>query len=261
MSDIAAAPLLLQGDCMELLSTLPEHSVDFVCCDPPFGLTEIEWDKALGWTSLWPELKRVLKPTGVTAIFTSGKFTFDTWSSNAKDYKYKWIWVKTQGTDFLNARRRPMTCTEEVLVFYQGKTKDTWYEPQMSYGHKPATRIRSPHEKVPRHYEGEGRSKIASHVDYINDGSRYPTNVLRYNRVNTSERIHPSQKPVELIAHLVKSHCPMGGVVLDFCMGSGSTGVAAVSAGRRFIGIEKDPGYFELASNAVNSAYSSTELQ
>lgn len=261
MSDIATAPLLLQGDCMELLSTLPEHSVDFVCCDPPFGVTEFEWDKKLGWTSLWPELKRVLKPAGVTAIFTSGKFTFDAWASNTKDYKYKWIWVKSQGTDFLNANRRPITCTEEVLVFYQGNMKDTWYEPQMSYGHKPASRIRPLHENVPRHYEGDKRRKITHHADYINDGRRYPTNVLRYSRVNASDRIHPSQKPLELITHLVKSHCPGGGVVLDFCMGSGSTGVAAVSAGRRFIGIEKDPGYFELASMAVNNAYSSTVLQ
>ena len=244
------APLLLHGDCMELMATLPAHSVDFVCCDPPYGITSAKWDQGLDLSSLWTQLRRILKPNGITALFAGNMFTFDIIQSNLKAYKYRMIWVKSRPSGHLDAKFRPLRQYEEICLFSDAGLKSTYYDPQKSFGHEPYSK---------RNYscsELWSSSQIV-HTD-ASDGSRYPTNVLQVKSVSSAERRHPTQKPVDLLSHLIKSYCPPGGMVLDFCMGSGSTGVAAVQCGRQFTGIEISDEFFPKARDAVNEAYSST---
>lgn len=255
MRDIAAGPLLLQGDCMELLSTLPEHSVDFVLVDLPYGITDAEWDKELPLDKVWGAIDRVASPEAPVVMFASNKFVYKVVNSNFKALKYKYIWVKNAPSNFLNSGFMPMPIFEEILVFIRAPVKKTYYSPQMLMGFEPYER------KAGRVEVSSTLWNTKTRLDHKSTGSRFPRNVLFYNVVRGKTRLHPTQKPVDLLQFLIRTYCRPGGTVLDFCMGSGSTGVAAVSAGRRFIGIEKDPGYFELASNAVNSAYSSTVLQ
>lgn len=151
-------PLLLHGDCMELLSTLPEHSVDFICCDPPYGITTAPWDKGLDWTNAWKELNRVCTPNGVVALFASNRFSFELYNTNPACWRYKWIWVKPKGTDFLNSRLKPLNNTEDILVFYTGKPGKTWYEPQKTYGHSKQIYLRRKGSKTPCIWGGGERS-------------------------------------------------------------------------------------------------------
>ena len=253
---MSEAPLLLHGDCLDLLAALPDSSVDFVCCDPPYGITTAQWDKPLDWAAVWKELTRVCTPAGVVALFASNRFAMELYATNPRLWRYKWIWVKSQGTDFLNSRFKPLNNTEEILVFYMGKVSETWYEPQMKTGAAPYTKIRKPGEEISQIWgHRNGKTGTRRTGDLFNKGTRYPVQTLNFKAVSPGQRKHNCQKPADLLSHLVKSHCPGGGVVLDFCMGSGSTGVAAVSAGRRFVGMELDSEYFVTASKAVMQAW------
>lgn len=250
------SPVLICGDCLAELKKLPDSCVDFVCCDPPFGITDAAWDKAVNWTALWKELRRICTPNAVMAIFSSGRFTYELYNSNPEQYRYKWVWRKTQGTDYLNANIKPMTCIEEILVFYQGKLRNAWYEPQKTYGHPRYTKNRKPDDYCSEHYAHKNGSRRRLRASIRNtDGSRYPVNILDFPTVAAKYRTHGSQKPVPLLEHLIKSHCKPGGVVLDFCMGSGATGVASLNTGRSFIGIEINPDFFAMARSAVYAAH------
>lgn len=233
---------LYQGDCLEVMKNIPDKSVDLVLTDPPFGTTACKWDSVIPLEPMWKELKRIIKKNGAIVLFGAEPFSSTLRISN-KDYKYDWIWEKNTGTNFLHAKRMPIRFTENIHVFIEGSS---WYYPQKTTGHAPTN-------------SGVGRNtgNVYSGNSKVNykggDTTRFPKNIIEFKSVNNYKRIHPTEKPVALMEYLIKTYSNEGDVVLDFTMGSGTTGVACVNTNRKFIGIEKDEGYFKIAQERIES--------
>jgi site-specific DNA-methyltransferase (adenine-specific) len=235
---------LMQGDCLDRMKEIPDGSVDMVLTDPPYGTTACKWDSIIPLEPMWEQLKRVIKPNGAIVLFGAEPFSSSLRISNLKNYKYDWIWEKEQGLGNLNAKKRPLVKTEQISVFY---AKQPVYNAQMTQG-KPYTIKRS---KNNSEFLGKNGTKDGYVTE--NDGGRYPVNILKFNRP-LRDRFHPTQKPVPLMEYLIKTYTNEGETVLDFTMGSGTTGVACVNTSRSFIGIELDEGYFETASKRIEDA-------
>ena len=236
---------LYNGDCLIEMNKIKDKSVDLILCDLPYGSTSCSWDIIIPFDKLWEEYNRVLKDTGIVVLFSSGLFTIDLINSNRKDFKYKMVWKKNVPTGMSSAKYRPMKYYEEICVFY--KKKGT-YNPQMK-----------PREGVGKacynydHYCGD-----SNHVEYEKIKKRYdpdwvqPSDVLEFNVVpNRKGKVHPTQKPIELLEWLVKTYSNENDLVLDNTMGSGSTGVACVNLNRNFVGIEMDKSYFDIAKSRI----------
>ncbi len=240
-----------QGDCFELMRKLPDHSVDFLLTDPPYGNTDYKWDKKLDWEYFWVEAKRVCKPNAAMVLFACGKFTIQLAMSNFKDYRYKYVWHK-QGipaVGFLDAKRRPLRVYEEVLLFY---SKQPCYTPQL---------IDAPDKKekiIKKPGFSEVYGKYQHNIIHGIAGKRFPTDILRFKAPPLSRR-HSSQKPLSLLEFLIKTYSNEGDVVLDPFMGSGSTGRAALNCNRRFIGFELDADYFASAKDWLKPQYDTNE--
>lgn len=314
----------MQGDCLEVMKTIPDGSVDMILTDPPYGTTACKWDSVIPFESMWVELKRIIKSNGVIVLFASQPFTTKLIHSNMEMFRYSWVWEKEQGVNFLSANKQPMKVHEDIIIFYTdlggqrgaaseynpirdylknerklagltakkaknilGNTmgghyftngvqfcipteenykklqstgffslsyselkrwcdelelniKTPTYNPQMTIG-------------VPYVSGGGNSGEVTSGVQKIqtkNTGTRYPRSIQKFKR---ETGLHPTQKPVALLEYLIKTYSNIGDVVLDFTMGSGSTGVAAKNLNRSFIGIELDHNYFEIAKNRVES--------
>lgn len=234
------------GDCIALMKELPSESVNLILCDLPYGITKMEWDNLIPFDLLWEEYERILEPKGVILLFSSGKFTFELFSSNPKMFRYKLIWKKNVPTGMSSAKYRPMKYYEEICVF--SKAKKATYNPI------PKPRVGKGKECYHYdHYCGEN-----NHINYKKQKKKYdpdfvqPSDVLEFNVVpNRKGKLHPTQKPVELLEYLIKTYSNEGDVVLDNCMGSGSTCVAAKNTDRQYIGFEIDEGYFEIAKDRL----------
>ncbi len=232
---------LYQGDCLEVMKNIPDKSVDLVLTDPPYGTTACKWDSVIPLEPMWKELKRITKDSTFSVFTSSQPFTTTLISSNIDDFKYCWVWEKNRATNFPNAKRRPLTAHEDIVVFNKGSI---WYNPQKTTGHIPtnsakgATQGQIYNGNTIRNYEG-------------GDTTRYPRTVIRF---DCERGLHPTQKPVALMEYLIKTYSNEGDVVLDFCAGSGTTGVAAKNLNRDFIGIEMDEGYFKVAKERIEKA-------
>lgn len=233
---------LYQGDCLDEMDKIPAHSVDMIFTDLPYGTTKNAWDVPLPLDTLWKQYKRVLKPGGAVLLFAQMPFDADLINSNRRWYRYEWIWHKTMPAGFLNANRMPLRTHENILVFYEHLPT---YHPQMTPG-KPYTAMRS--ARATRNYGHFDRALT------INEGERYPRDVLTFSNGNNASKIHPTEKPVDLLEYMVRTYTDEDDTVLDSCMGSGSCGVACQHLGRNFIGIEKDPRYFEAARKRIEDA-------
>jgi site-specific DNA-methyltransferase (adenine-specific) len=232
---------LMKGDCLDRMKEIPDGSVDLILTDPPYGTTACKWDSVIPMDLMWEQLNRVIKPMGAIVIFASQPFTTTLIASNIKQFKYCWVWDKKQGGNPLNAKRQPLRVTEDVVVFNIKK-----YNPQMRTG-----RLR---KKGGITKQPETTGKVDLDFSSYND-QYYPTNILcEPNCSNKKSRVHPTQKPVKLMEYLVKTYTHENETVLDFTMGSGTTGVACVNLGRKFIGIEMDDNYFEIASKRIHEA-------
>lgn len=236
---------LYNGDCLEVMKTLPDNSIDLILCDLPYGITSISWDSIIPYDELWAQYKRLLKPTGNIVLFSSGLFTLSLIQSNIKQFRYRLIWKKNVPTGMGSAKYRPMKYYEEICVF--GNSKAT-YNPIM----KERVGIGKDCYNYD-HYCGEN-----NHLNLGKKPKRYdpdwvqPSDVLEFNVVpNRNGKLHPTQKPVDLLEWLVKTYSNDGETVLDNCMGVGSTGVACKNTNRKFIGIELDKIYFELAEKRL----------
>lgn len=230
---------IYKGDCLEVMKDIPDKSVDMILCDLPFGLTAPKWDETLDFNLLWEQYKRIIKNNGVAVLFASQPFTTKLISSNEKEFRYCWYWIKNQGTNFFHAKRMPIRKVEEICVFYKGN-----YFPQIKDGHKPTNSAKG--ISTGKAYHGENkRNSVGGKT------TRFPTNILEFKCVDNYSRIHSSQKPVELLEYLIKTYTNENEIVLDNCMGSGSTGVACLNTNRQFIGIELDDNYFEIAENRL----------
>ena len=256
------------GDCLELMQQIPDKSVDMVLCDPPYGTTQLEWDKCLPMDQVWEQLQRIVKDNGAILLFSFQPFTTDLINSNRKMFKYEIIWEKTQKTGFFNAKKAPLRAHENICVFYR---KQPTYNPQMQTLSKEyiadhlvpigRTRRNSDFKKTNGGAFGKVSIKAAEAWSYTDNGIRYPADVIKFSNWNGSlfgneaKKVkHPTQKPLELLEYLIRTYTNEGDTVLDYTMGSGSTGIACVNTGRNFIGIELNSDFFELAKDRMKSA-------
>lgn len=233
---------LYLGDCLELMKDIPDGSVDMILCDLPYGTTRNKWDSVISFEALWKQYERIIKDNGAIVLFSQSPFDKALAMSNIKLFRYEWIWEKTQGTGHLNAKRMPMKIHENILVFYRSLPT---YNPQWGKG-TPYVAMNGKHSS---NY-GKQRGSITT----VSDGKRYPTDILRFGKQSGDQSLHPTQKPVALLEYLVRTYTNPGEIILDNCMGSGSTGVACVNTGRRFIGMELDEQYFTIAQNRIRDA-------
>ena len=235
---------LLKGDCMELMSKIPDKSIDLVLCDLPYGTTKCNWDIVIPFESLWKEYNRVCKENAPILLFGQEPFSSLLRISNLKMYKYDWYWEKERLTNIAQVKKRAGKIIETISVFYR---KQPTYNPQMiAYTGKPRT------NKVKNGKLGVLVDQQGKPVhEYTDSGLRYPTQLLKFQRDCLTCNLHPTQKPVALLEYLIKTYTNVGDTVLDNCMGSGSTGVAAINLERNFVGIELDETYFEIAKKRI----------
>ena len=239
---------LINGDCLEEMQKIDTGSVDMVLCDLPYGTTDCKWDKHINFKELWKEYERIINPTGAICLFASSIFTYKLIESNQKLYKYKWVWIKAKKSNFVNAKNRPMTQYEEVLVFSKG-TIANGSRNKMIYNPQGLIKVNKK-SKASKSKFGTIVGKKPSHKEeYIQEFTNYPSDILYFNSVVKPQ--HPTQKPIELLEYLIKTYTNEGELILDNCMGSGSTGVAAKHTNRKFIGIELDKNYFEIAKKRI----------
>lgn len=216
------------GDCFDAFEFIPDKSIDMVLCDLPYGVTACHWDVELDLQRLWPEYQRMLKPGGVVVLTATQPFETTLINSNRKWFRYKWVWKKSRAVGFLNVNKMPLRIHEDVLVFAKGRTK---YNPQFEPGAPYISKRRA-----------SGKSGIYRDVkssETVNKGVRYPKDLVEFS--NTCEKvIHSTQKPVALFEYLIKTYTDAGDVVLDNTSGSGTTAIASINTGRRYICVEKD---------------------
>ncbi len=239
---------LWQGDCLEEMGRIADGSIDLVLADVPYGTTACKWDSIIPLEPMWEQLKRVIKPNGAIVMTASQPFTTTLIASNMKMFKYELIWKKQQGTSAGIARYRPMPAHENIVVFGLGKTT---YNPVMRTGFKPWRRIETGKEIANEHGYGYKNKK-----GFVKEGgeTRYPLSHIKIaQEKGRNKQKHPTQKPVALMEYLIKTYTNEGETVLDFTMGSGTTGVACKNLNRNFIGIELDPDYFKIAKERIES--------
>ena len=215
-----------------------------VLADPPYGTTACKWDSIIPLEPMWEQLKRAIKPNGAIVMTASQPFTTTLINSNIKMFRYEWIWEKHKGTNYCSAKKRPLKIHENILVFGGKK-----YNPQMTKGkgYKPS----ASHHVIRGHSIINANKRIGYSVGF-DPNKRYPVSIQRYSNHNQKKNcFHPTQKPVPLMEYLIKTYTDEGETVLDFTMGSGTTGVACVRTGRNFIGIEKEPKYYEIAQKRI----------
>lgn len=254
---------LYNGDCLEIMDMLIKQGiqVDAIITDPPYGTTQCKWDSIIPFDEMWARLNKLIKPNGAIVLFGSEPFSSQLRCSNIQNFRYDWIWDKVFPVGHLVAKHRPMQQTENISIFYK---KGGSYNPQMiklseeEYKKKVAKLRKSSYdsksELTPKHKE-----LSVYEVDLERYKYKHPTNILTYNKLNKEcnsvNRVHPTQKPVDLLEYLVKTYTNEGEIVLDFTMGSGSTGVACMNTNRKFIGIELDENYFNISINRIFENY------
>ena len=263
---------LYQGDCLEQMVNIPDHSVDLILCDLPYGTTDrrgveskgsnrlLKWDTVIPLDLLWEQYRRILKPLGTVALTADQPFTSQLIMSNLDWFKYEWIWKKKKTTGFLLANYRPMKETEDVVIFSPGGAaaasrngKNMTYNPQ-GLIEKKVKKKNNPKRlgKFLHNPEHMGENnKLLHESEYEQKWTNYPSEIIEFGL--DRDVIHPTQKPVALMEYLIKTYSNEGETVLDNCMGSGTTGVAAVKCNRKFIGIEADVDYFTKASERIDA--------
>ena len=234
---------LIKGDCLEEMKEIADGSVDMVLCDLPYGTTACKWDTVIPFEPLWAHYKRIIKDNGAIVLTASQPFTSALVMSNIKMFKYEWIWNKKLGGNSMLVKYQPYKIHENIIVFGKGKTI---YNPIMEK--RGAERVKN------------GKTKNKDNAFNVNGAEKtynniyYPQSILEKTNAGRTGRFHPTQKPVALFEYLIKTYTNEGDLVLDNCMGSGTTGVACVNTGREFIGIERDDAYFEIAKDRIEKA-------
>jgi site-specific DNA-methyltransferase (adenine-specific) len=243
---------LWQGDCLELMKDIPDGSIDMVLCDPPYGTTACKWDTVIPFEPMWEQLKRIIKPNGAICLFGSEPFSSHLRLSNLKWFKYDWIWKKNTATGGITAKYQPLKDFELISVFCQKRT---------NYYPIKQPRVWKGEEVFPKNYTVNQKTGHKDHVNKIKPTGKVsyetlvnPKMVIEFDTLSnkSGNKKHPTQKPVALLEYLIKTYTLEGETVLDFTMGSGSTGCAAKNLNRSFIGIELDKDYFEIAKERIN---------
>lgn len=240
---------LFNVDCLKVMPYIKDKSVDLVLVDPPYNTTPLYWDKSIPFTELWKEYHRIAKPDAAIAIFAQEPFASFVRMSNLKEYRYDWYWQKERLTNVFQVKRRPGKTIENICIFYR---EQCLYNPQKHehIGNKVTNKIG---DNARWSVTQSGYNQNTKPLEYIDDGTRHPTQLLRFNRDNVHERLHPTQKPVALLEYLIKTYTDEGDVILDPTMGSGSCGEACLNTGRKFIGIELDTTWFNFAKERIEN--------
>ena len=246
---------LIQGECLTEMQKIESGSIDAIITDPPYGTTACKWDSVIPFEPMWEQLHRIIKPNGAIVLFGSEPFSSALRMSNIKNYKYDWVWDKVSTGSPLLANKQPMRVIENILIF-----NSKIYYPQKELLSDEEIKIKTSkinnkreksNAKITSNFTKNCKEDIGENIKF-----RLPTNILsfnwRKNECNTNKRLHPTQKPVALMEYLIKTYTNEGETVLDFTMGSGTTGVAAKNLNRSFIGIEQDPKYFKIAEERIN---------
>ena len=229
------------GDCLEIMKKINNQSVDMILCDLPYGVTQCKWDTVIPFEKLWAEYERIIKDNGAILLTAIEPFASALRLSNIKMYKYDWVWDKIKGTGFLNAKKQPMRCYENICVFYK---KQPTYNPQKTFGH----------EKKVSHRKKDYLTEVynpANKETYYSSTERYPRNIIKFSTDTQKSSLHPTQKPVALFRYLIKTYSNENDIILDNCIGSGTTAIAAIAEHRNYIGIEKDKKYFDIANKRI----------
>lgn len=240
---------LIFGDSIEKMKLLEDKSIDFILCDLPFGMTAPKWDRIINSVELWKQYNRIIKKKGTIALFSAQPFTTKLISSNEKDYRYSWYWLKNQGTNFFHAKRMPIRKIEEICIFKKGK-----YYPQITDGHIPTNSAKGQSEGNVYHGKNT-RNEIGGKT------TRYPTNILEFKCVDNYSRLHNNEKPVDLLEYLIRTYTDEYDVVLDNTIGSASTAEACIKTNRNFKGIENDLENFDIASNRIKNLKQDFEFE
>jgi len=244
---------LYKGDCLEIMKSIPDGSLDAIITDPPYGTTACKWDSVIDFKLMWEQLNRIIKPNGAIVLFGSEPFSSALRMSNIKNYKYDWVFGKTKSSNFMLAKKQPLKAHENILIFYK---KQATYNPQMTEAIYLDSRKK---QKEYTHKKGsvnEGSKTFRK----IESGKRYPISTLLFNNSDKTKNVHPTQKPVALMEYLIKTYTNENETVLDFTMGSGSTMVACQNTNRNGIGIEMDENYFNIANQRVEEKTNQTTL-
>ena len=252
---------LMQGDCLEKMKVIESGSVDMILTDPPYGTTACKWDSIIPLEPMWEQLKRIIKPNGAIVLFGGEPFSSYLRVSNIKQYRYDWIWEKDKGANWMFGNKQPLKVQENACVFY---SKQPVYNPQKTINPRGESKkhLSKNPNKITKNVKdvmgvGWKETEMDSSKNY--HGKNYdpkmllPRSIQKFNREGKG-KTHPTQKPVALMEYLIKTYTNEGETVLDFTMGSGTTGVAAKNLNRNFIGIELDEGYFNIAKNRIESA-------
>ena len=242
----------MNGDCLTLMTAIPDKSVDMILCDLPYQRTQNKWDTIIPYDKMWEQYNRIIKDNGCIALFCDGLFMAELMLSNKKMWRYNLVWDKVLPSGFLNANRQPMRSHEEIAIFYK---KQPTYNPQMTEGQQNHSKGK------PKEFENNnyGEHKWIDN-NVILGNMKHPKSIVSISKPHPSTMIHPTQKPVELLEWLIKTYTNEGDVVLDNCMGSGSTGVACVNTNRDFYGIELENTYYHLAAHRIEEAASASSL-
>ena len=236
------------GNCLEVMKTIEDKSIDAIITDPPYGTTACKWDSVIDFDLMWEQLNRIIKPNGAIVLFGSEPFSSALRMSNIKGYKYDWVWEKSKASNFLQAKYMPLKAHENVLIFGNGKVN---YYPQKTQG--------KPFNKGSRKNDNGIATEVYNKIPNAGmeikneNGLRNPRTVQYFKTAEREGKHHPTQKPVALMEYLISTYTNEGELVLDFTMGSGSTGVACNKLFRNFIGIEMDENYFNIASDRIGA--------
>lgn len=229
---------LINGDCLEVMKTIEDKSIDMILCDLPYGTTACKWDIIIPFELLWEQYNRIIKDNGAIVLFGSEPFSSKLRMSNINNYKYDWIWEKEQGANFMLCKHQPYK-VHEIISIFSKKTHN--YHPQMTIGKA--------------YISGKGKSGDITNnvikIQTVNNGTRYPRSIQKINTEKSKGSFHPTQKPVALLEYLIKTYTNENELILDNCMGSGGTGIACINTNRNFIGIELDENYFNIAKKRI----------
>lgn len=250
---------LYKGDCLELMKDIEDKSIDMILCDLPYGTTSCKWDSIISLELLWKQYNRIIKNNGAIILFGQQPFTSEIIHSNTHMFRHNLVWIKDKCANFLHAKNQPRKTSEDIIIFskngsgfvHNSKNKCT-YNPQMTN-----RKSRKPTKETQRSESlndiRDGKIILMSGEDFISD-KNYPSNII-YFATEHFDRLHPTQKPIALLEYLIKTYSNENETILDNTMGSGSTGVACINTNRKFVGIEKDNNYFNIAENRIKDTY------
>ena len=245
---------LYDGDCLEVMKDIQDKSVGLICTDLPFGSTELKWDKHINFNVMWEHFNRILKDEGNVVLFASQPFTNKLINSNLNMFRYEIIWVKSRPTGFANANYRPMKKHENILIFTKSSTS-TAGKIHAIYNPQGLIEKERKIKRSSRGYQGEREN---SKDEYISKYTNYPTSIWEF--LSEGKTVHPTQKPIKLLEEIVNTFSNENDMVLDCCMGSGTTGVACMITNRKFIGIELDENYFNIAKERIENAVNENKI-